>query len=396
MTVDTTLPTRSLRVASIDVMRSLTMLLMLFVNDIPGLKGVPHWMFHAAHDEDMLGFSDVIFPAFLFCVGLSIPLAIDHRLSRGDSQFQVLGHILRRTFALLAMGLFTLNSERHVGGIDHHLFSFLMIAGIFLVWMDYPRSWKKGLRYALETVGALLLIGLIIYCDVHGPSFRISWWGILGLIGWTYLVCAIVYLLARRTLCGVLIGWVVGILFCVVSNSSLIPHEWFSRYIMLPILPGGWTGHALGLSGMAASMLMRHAPLRRGQRLILLFVLIGLVMLALGFVTHRYWIISKIQATPPWLFFCTAIFFPLLAFLHWLVDIRGRGNWFSLIAPAGTATLTCYLIPYVWYPLRSMLGFHFPWSWYHGTGGLLLSLGYALLVVQVVRLLLRLHVKVKI
>ena len=73
------------RIASIDVMRALTMLLMLFVNDIPGLDGVPHWMFHAAYDEDMLGFSDVIFPAFLFCVGMSIPLAVNHRLQRGDS-----------------------------------------------------------------------------------------------------------------------------------------------------------------------------------------------------------------------------------------------------------------------------------------------------------------------
>ena len=131
------------RIASIDVMRALTMLLMLFVNDIPGLDGVPHWMFHAAYDEDMLGFSDVIFPAFLFCVGMSIPLAVNHRLQRGDTQFQLLGHILRRTFALLVMGLFTLNSERGAGGIPYELFSLLMIAGFFLVWMNYPRKIKK-------------------------------------------------------------------------------------------------------------------------------------------------------------------------------------------------------------------------------------------------------------
>lgn len=44
------------RVASIDALRAITMILMLFVNDIPALKGVPHWLFHAAADEDMLGF----------------------------------------------------------------------------------------------------------------------------------------------------------------------------------------------------------------------------------------------------------------------------------------------------------------------------------------------------
>ena len=182
-------------------------------------------------------------------------------------------------------------------------------------------------------------------------------------------------------------------LLCVVSNSSLIPHDWFSRIVLLPFVPAGWTGHALGLSGMAATMLMRSPRFRKGWGW---FFLIGLVMLALGVATHHHWIISKIQATPPWLFFCTAIFFPLLALLYWLMDVRGKGGWFDLIAPAGTATLTCYLVPYAWYPLRSLLGFHFPWSWYHGLPGLLLSLGFALLVIQVVRLLLRLHVKVKV
>ncbi|MCR4920217.1 MAG: DUF5009 domain-containing protein [Bacteroidaceae bacterium] len=386
----------NVRVASIDVMRSITMLLMLFVNDIPGLKGVPHWMFHAAHDEDMLGFSDTIFPAFLFCVGLSIPFAIDHRLSRGDSQFQVLGHIFRRTFALLAMGLFTLNGERGAGGIDHKCYSLLMVAGLFLVWMDYARNWNRWFVRLLQAVGAAILVGLILYSDIHGQPFRFGWWGILGLIGWTYMVCALAYLLARRSLCGVLVAWIAGVLLCVVSNSSLIPHDWFSRIVLLPFVPAGWTGHALGLSGMAAAMLMRQESLRRGHRLLGLFVLLGLVMLALGIVTHQHWIISKIQATPPWLFFCTTIFFPMLALLYWLVDVRGKASWFSLIAPAGTATLTCYLLPYAWYPLRSMLGFHFPWSWYHGMPGLLLSLGYALIVVQAVRLLLRLHVKVKV
>ena len=44
--------------AAVDVFRALTMFLMLFVNDIPGLKNVPHWLMPAAADEDMLGFSD--------------------------------------------------------------------------------------------------------------------------------------------------------------------------------------------------------------------------------------------------------------------------------------------------------------------------------------------------
>ena len=70
------------RVAAVDVFRALTMFLMLFVNDIPGLKNVPHWLMHAAADEDMLGFSDTIFPAFLFCMGMSVSFAIQNRYKK--------------------------------------------------------------------------------------------------------------------------------------------------------------------------------------------------------------------------------------------------------------------------------------------------------------------------
>ena len=63
---------KNTRIATIDVFRAVTMFLMLFVNDIPGLKQIPHWMLHAQMDEDMLGFSDIIFPCFLFVMGMSV------------------------------------------------------------------------------------------------------------------------------------------------------------------------------------------------------------------------------------------------------------------------------------------------------------------------------------
>ena len=387
--MNTDVKTRQTRVNSIDVMRSLTMLLMLFVNDIPGTKNVPHWLFHAAHNEDMLGFSDTIFPAFLFCVGLSVTFALGGRLRRCDSQFSVLSHVLWRTFALVTMGLFTLNGDEGAGNIPHIWFSLLMVLGFFLVWTDY-----KGLHLqlpgwavtSLRTAGGLLLAAIVVYCDVAGKPFHTGWWGILGLIGWSYMVCALTWLVCRGRLGAVLLAWGVSVAFCVLSQSSLLPHSWFLRNILLPWLPGGWTGHALCISGMAASMLMTHF-VQRGQALRLtgLFVAIGLLMLLLGLWAHHYWIISKIQATPTWLFFCLAIYFPLLVLIHWLVGQRRL--W--LIAPAGTATLTCYLLPYIWYPLRWQVDWHLPWSWYNGLSGLLLSLFFALMVIQVVRLMQR-------
>ncbi len=91
---------RPMRIAAVDAMRALTMFLMLFVNDIPGVKNIPHWLGHAEMNEDMMGFSDLIFPAFLFCMGMSIPFAIQNRYRKGESTIQVISHLFWRCLAL--------------------------------------------------------------------------------------------------------------------------------------------------------------------------------------------------------------------------------------------------------------------------------------------------------
>ena len=65
----------SRRLASIDAFRAITMFFMIFVNDLVFDFRVPDWLEHAREGEDRLGFADTIFPAFLFIVGCSIPLA---------------------------------------------------------------------------------------------------------------------------------------------------------------------------------------------------------------------------------------------------------------------------------------------------------------------------------
>ncbi len=77
------------RLKSIDILRALTMLLMIFVNDLWSLTEIPVWLEHKAAAEDGMGLADVVFPAFLFIVGLSIPHAIRARLSRGDSKLML-------------------------------------------------------------------------------------------------------------------------------------------------------------------------------------------------------------------------------------------------------------------------------------------------------------------
>ncbi|MBE9517842.1 MAG: DUF1624 domain-containing protein, partial [Bacteroidetes bacterium] len=58
------------RLKSIDILRALTMLLMIFVNDLWSLTDIPAWLEHKAANEDGMGLADVVFPAFLLIVGL--------------------------------------------------------------------------------------------------------------------------------------------------------------------------------------------------------------------------------------------------------------------------------------------------------------------------------------
>ena len=182
-----------------------------------------------------------------------------------------------------------------------------------------------------------------------------------GLIGWTYAVCAGIYLFTRESLRKNAIAWFVVVLLAVVSHSDLIPGEYGSRIILLPFIPSDWTLHAFGMSGVLTSLLMqRYADRERPGRFIDMLCALGVGMLVLGLVSHPFWIISKIQATPTWLFYCLAMFFPLFGFFYWLTDVKGKTNWFDIIKPAGTATLTCYIIPYIWYAVQQRRHLHYP------------------------------------
>src|ERR1051325_911560 len=84
----------SSRIVSVDALRGFLKFTMIFVNDIAGAPEtiVPPWMKHF-HGKSGVTFVDLVFPAFLFIVGMSIPFGLGARLNNGETLWRIVLHI---------------------------------------------------------------------------------------------------------------------------------------------------------------------------------------------------------------------------------------------------------------------------------------------------------------
>ncbi len=334
---------------SIDMFRGITMLLMVFVNEFWKVLNVPHWLEHFATFEDGMGLSDIVFPMFLFAMGMSIPYALERRQAKGYSTGSTLQHILGRTLALLVMGAFICNQESRQMAGNRPLWVLLMILGFFLIWNRYPKDWKAA-RW-LKTAGIALLAGLAIsYRSADGELFQGLWWGILGQIGWMYLFCAVAYLLCRERL------WVLPLLWgalCAV-NLSVVPMrdgaQWIGPQVVADLSQALQLGNGYGAIMGLGGVMLTVTDWRLSSRSIAQRIGIGLaaaaVLLVMGMAFHVDWIVSKNLGTLPWCLFVSAISVALYTLLRCL-EKKGWTGWFKPLTPAGTATLTVYMVPYL-------------------------------------------------
>ena len=376
----------NIRIASIDILRALTMLFMIWVNDFWTLDNVPKWLQHAKATEDYLGFSDIIFPLFLFIVGLSIPLAIKQRITKGYSKISIAKHIIIRSCSLLIIGVFMVNYET-----AHHesliigkfWWCMLMAVSIVLIWMHWKQSPVGEKWHApLQLVGFVLLIFLaIIYKGGSDGEIWMTtqWWGILGLIGWAYLINALAFIFFKGNFILMIF------LFLVFCTLSILHHS-----VTLPLPPKGLsflstiysgTIPAFTSAGIVTTLLYRKLFKEHSQWIFSALIILGVLTLSFGIVTRPLWGISKIQGTPSWLSVSLGISFMLFAILYVITDVKKKTNWAKFIAPAGTATLSCYMLPYIIYPLREITGIRFPELFNNGVLGLTGSFIFALLVV---------------
>ncbi len=156
----------STRLVSLDAFRGLTIAAMILVNN-PGswayvYAPLAHAQWHGWTPTDL------IFPYFLFIIGVAIPLSFRRRLAEGVARAALFRHVVRRSLLLIAIGLlmravpsFDFAEMRWAGVLQRIGLVYLAAGGLYL-WLKPSGRWVAA--------GALLLLywGLMALVPVPG------------------------------------------------------------------------------------------------------------------------------------------------------------------------------------------------------------------------------------
>jgi predicted acyltransferase len=147
------------RLVSLDVLRGVTIAFMIMVNNNGG-RGSWAQMNHAAWN----GFTatDLVFPTFLFVVGVSIVFSFKARLSRGATRGQLARHTATRAAVLILFGIvvnnfpfFHLEHMRFYGVLQRIAICYLVV-GLFCLWDE--RVSTKIAALAVALIGYWILV----------------------------------------------------------------------------------------------------------------------------------------------------------------------------------------------------------------------------------------------
>jgi len=375
------------RLASLDAFRGFDILAMVFVNYIAGMKAIPFFLRHAAADQDVFTLTDVVFPGFLFIMGVSIPLALAKRRARGEKTLALVGHVLVRTLALLFLGILLVNEDRFsaaAAGIGKDLWYLLATLAVFALWAVLPKEatpGKKRFLTFLKIAAAVLLIALLVMFRGQGADggttwLQTSWWGILGMIGWCYLAGALLFLASRgdRT---VLAG-AVGLMTALYIGSRHGVLDFLgpvNGFIDVGSLFGSHA--AVVTAGMLAGTLFLPGTEEDGPRVrIRSLAILGSALLLAGFILRPLHGFSKIRGTESYTLATAGVCCLVFLLFYLVLDVFKGKKAANFLIPAGRNPLLAYLLPGLVGSAAALLGglLRFDagrilWPFY-GTGGL--------------------------
>ena len=369
------------RVLSLDIFRGFTMAVMIFVNDLGDVSGLSRWTYHIPRNVDAMSYVDMVYPFFLFAVGLSLPLAVRQRLRRDPSLLRLWGHILLRCLALLVFGLILANADKTSRSLTHlrgSLWATLALLGAILLWAVYPERIPRRFALALRLGGAALLLTTLALFRRLTPAHTPAWIDfrypeILGLIGLTYVAVCLLYIPTRRLKGAPVACFILLLLLDIAAcaHRIVIPRPMY----LFPFDNGAMpaiTFAGVIVSGIFLDHRLQQTPKRQfvyALSFAAACALLGLLLRPLG--------ISKIRATPTWALWSIAAATATFALFYWLLDLRERTAWALAFRAPGANTLLSYLLPDLTYYLLAICGLsRLLGRWNSGLPGILRSLAF--------------------
>lgn len=386
------------RVLSLDVFRGLTILTMIFVNDVASVSDIPMWLKHYPAELSGMTFVDLVFPAFLFIVGMSVPYAIQNRIKKGDTNYQIIKHIITRTIGLIIIGIMMVNTGRlntEATGMTKGLWTFLMLISVIFIWYKPPSNIVNSNRIISRILPSTLKVFGIVTLFIITISYRggtddnitwfiTSWWGILGLIGWAYLTTCIVYFIFKENLIGIL-GMIAFFIALYIGDQS------GALSILKSVTNVLWIGGHIGghaaitTSGLAVSLVfMNNEFFNTHTQKIKWTLVFAAFLFVIGFLLEPLYGVNKNLATPAWDLYSAGFCCLIFVFLYYLIDIKGLRKGLFIFRPTGSNPLLAYLIPDVLYALIGIFQIKFIHQYFsNGLLGVGRSIVFTIIVVLI-------------
>lgn len=334
MTSPEHVPEPARRLLSLDVMRGITIAFMIMVNNNGG-RGSWRFMNHAAWNG--LTATDLVFPTFVFVMGVSVVFAIESRLARGATRRQLIRHVLQRAVILCLLGIvvnsfpfFELEHMRFYGVLQRIAVCYLAVSLLYL-WDS--RAWP---------LAAALVVTLVVY------------W---ALVRWVPVPGAgvpgrdVPFMDVHQNL----VSWIDRQLFPHHLYRDLPDHNMRDPEGLLSDLPAIGTA----LMGMLSGIWLRTRQSIAAKAKGLAVAAIG--SLALGYLWSPWFPLNKNMWTSSYVLVAGGYSLALLTIAFWAVEQKGwRTGWTWIWLVFGSNAIAAYmfseLLPGVLYNIDFISG----------------------------------------
>lgn len=245
-----------------------------------------------------LTFYDVIFPLFLFIIGISAFFSYQSRLGKGDSKGKIHKHIFIRAATLFVLGLIYYGArDPQLKALGYYgVLQRLAIGYFFAMIITLNTSWKGQAIWA----GGLLLFYLIIMKFIPVPEGNLSTY-------WRSLVTD-----------------ALGVKMARLLTLSMIPTV---STALLGILAGQWMKRQINTAEKVKGLL-----------------LLGTAILAAGLILSVWIPVMKGGWNSSYVLVTGGISFLLLGVFYWLIDVRQYQKWSFFFVVIGLNPITIYML----------------------------------------------------